>query len=86
MNRDNQGLGRQAGHRQIVEYAIPNLSSASSLFFEGQVYSTQQAPWGLNVIQTQTFEPTSEGQGMSRASRQRVADAPERTRIFPSRI
>ena len=67
----------QGNHRQTVESAITNLPSAGILSFEDQVYSTQQAPWGMDVIQRPYFEPTSELQGMSRASRRRRLTFPK---------
>ena len=45
----HQEQGLQGNHRQTVESAATNLPSAGLLSFEGQVYNTQQAPWGVDV-------------------------------------
>ena len=68
----NQGHGLQDNHGQTVECVTTNPPSASFLSFEAQGYNTQEAPWGMDVIQTQHFEPTSELQGMSFPSKRRV--------------
>ena len=73
----DQEQGLQGNHRQTVASAITNLPSAGLLSFDGQGYNTQQAPWGMDVIQRPYFEPTSEWQGMSRASRRRLLTFPK---------
>ena len=69
--------GLQGNHRQTVESAVTNLSSVGPLSFESQVYNTKQALWGMDGIQSPYFEPTSELQGMSRASRRRRLTFPK---------
>ena len=77
MDRRSQGHGLQGNHRQMIECATMNPPSAGLLSFEGQVYNTQQAPWGMEVIQTPHFEPTSELQGMSCPSKRRLLTFPK---------
>ena len=77
MHHNSHGHRLKDNRRQTVECATTNAPSTNFLSFQGLTYSTQQAPWGMNVIQTPHFEPTSELQGTSCASRRRLLTFPK---------
>ncbi len=69
---DNQEGRLERNHRQTVESATTNLSSARFLSFEGQMYNTQHTPWGMDVLWRPYFGPTNQLQGMSSALQRRL--------------
>jgi len=62
----DQNRGSNGTYHQLAEYEAENPPSAGFPSFEGLGYSTEQAPWSIEVVPTLPLQETDEGLGSSR--------------------
>jgi len=60
--------GSNGPYHQLAEHETEIPPSAGFPSFEGFKYSTEQAPWGTEVVPTLSLQATDEGLGSSPAS------------------